>query len=468
MNGPANRGWMAATATLLGAVLAACGGGGSEGPGSWTPLSTAPGTASGEAASGTIGPAGGTLASADGRLTLTIPAGAVTGDTVFTITPVTAPAENAVATYRLDPEGTPFAAPARLTFDTAGAGVDYPGLKFLAVAIHQADGTWRLLDDQAKDAAAKTLSVEVRHFSEYSMLSGYQLQPLATTAEVGGAAQFTVVACADPWMLAHLNGEDTSDIPVDGPPPLIFECKAAYFEGARAERWTVEGVEGGDATHGTIQPDGSLAAVFTAPSQKPDPATVSVTTRFHYSNYTTLQDLVVGRVTITDGEKYFGNFLVRAYGPLLWQEWTASGDARWKTGDYPDEYLVTGTIKPDQTSYPLGDATCTLVAAEQPFTCDSAQVQVTPGQATTYWLIPPTTWAARCCTHDGNCQDVQDFLTLIWASGCATEWASLDMAEYDAHGGLKGSYTWPSSPCNPSYPNMPWATVEWLFIPFGG
>lgn len=443
---------------------AACGDDGASTPTTPTHLSTAPGTANGTPASATIGAAGGTLTAADGGLVLTIPPGALTSDTVLTVTPVTAPASNAIATYRLEPEGTTFATPATLTFRATNAGVAYPGLAFLGIALHEADGTWRFQADVVKDATAKTLAIPIPHFSEYSMLSGYQLQPIATTAEVGGAAEFGIVACADPVMLALMNGEVPEDTPVDIPDPLLYECQPVFFQGARAYQWSVDGVEGGDSTHGTIQANGDLAAIFTAPGDKPDPATVSVSAWFDYSSATSLKDMLVGRVTITNNDKYFGSFVVTANGPFV--NWTGTGSAKWQTGSNPYEYTITGSVKSDQTIFSVGGSVCTLISAEQPFTFDAGSIHEMQSSTTIYWALPSLAWAANCCdSGGGNCQVVDTFLSLTWASGCAAEWATLDPAEWSM-GNLKGSYTWPSSPCIPVYPGVPTATVEWLFLTY--
>ncbi len=60
----------------------------------------------------TIGAGGGTLASSDGRLNITVPPGALAGDTVIAIQPITATAPGALGT----PEDMTFAQPVTLTF----------------------------------------------------------------------------------------------------------------------------------------------------------------------------------------------------------------------------------------------------------------------------------------------------------------------------------------------------------------
>jgi hypothetical protein len=66
--------------------------------------------------SGTIGPGGGSVQSTDGRVTLTVPAGALTQPTVFTVAAAaSAPAGTIGSAYDLEPEGTSFSVPATLT-----------------------------------------------------------------------------------------------------------------------------------------------------------------------------------------------------------------------------------------------------------------------------------------------------------------------------------------------------------------
>ena len=76
----------------------------------------------GPTASGTIGPAGGSVASADGSVALTVPAGALAAATEIRITavsgdavPANIRAESPDRVYRLEPAGTTFTTPARLS-----------------------------------------------------------------------------------------------------------------------------------------------------------------------------------------------------------------------------------------------------------------------------------------------------------------------------------------------------------------
>ena len=98
-----------AAATLVAAVLAACGGGGSD-------------TTSPPPPAGSVGPAGATIASADGKATLVIPPGALSSTITVTLTPAT-PTDGYAAdpqiipgtAYKLNAPETALALPATLS-----------------------------------------------------------------------------------------------------------------------------------------------------------------------------------------------------------------------------------------------------------------------------------------------------------------------------------------------------------------
>src|SRR5713101_839974 len=70
------------------------------------------GTPEGPNVTKVIGPAGGTLASPDGRLTLTVPPNALTETVAFSIQPIANKAEGGLGlAYRLEPNGKTFTTP---------------------------------------------------------------------------------------------------------------------------------------------------------------------------------------------------------------------------------------------------------------------------------------------------------------------------------------------------------------------
>jgi hypothetical protein len=116
-----------------------------------------------------IDSAGGTLATADGLLTITIPPGAVSQARDFTIQEITnlAPGARGGA-YRLEPEGTTFATPVSITFE---AGLGALDLDDLAIAYQDASGYWIRPTGLIRDRAAGTLTVKTPHFSDWTLVT---------------------------------------------------------------------------------------------------------------------------------------------------------------------------------------------------------------------------------------------------------------------------------------------------------
>src|SRR6266542_378298 len=81
------------------------------------PGATAVGVPSGPATTKSIGPAGGSIASADGRIVVDVPPNTVTGVVDFSIQPITNFAHGGVGSaYRLEPSGQKFAPPIAVSF----------------------------------------------------------------------------------------------------------------------------------------------------------------------------------------------------------------------------------------------------------------------------------------------------------------------------------------------------------------
>lgn len=179
----------ALAATLL---LAACGGGGGGAGGAPEPAASAVTLESGRTARATVGAAGGSVkaTAGDGRVyTLTVPPGALAGDTEITATPVAsmgnAPlAAGTRAAVRFGPAGLKFAMPARLRIEgaatTAGAG------KRLVGFVRNDAGTAMNLQPPALSGTA--LELQVPHFSDVGVseatLQEIALVPIVSPASV--------------------------------------------------------------------------------------------------------------------------------------------------------------------------------------------------------------------------------------------------------------------------------------------
>jgi hypothetical protein len=151
-------GWVVAFALVAAAV--ACSSSSSS------PGGTGTGTSTGQ---GTVGASGGKVSTSDGTVTVSIPAGALPGDTQITITEIQSPAPGAIGkTYEIGPTGTQFASPVTLTFKYAGddlMGNDPSSLEVATIV-----GTdWVALSADAVDTSAQTASGQTMHLSPYGI-----------------------------------------------------------------------------------------------------------------------------------------------------------------------------------------------------------------------------------------------------------------------------------------------------------
>jgi hypothetical protein len=157
---------------------------------------TAPGTPNGSPTTTTIGPAGGSLMSADGALQLIVPAGALTTDTALTIQPITNSAWGGVGpAYRLTPDGTTFATPVSLVFEVTDELVVGSAAAFLDGVVQDDSGYWYVLKQRTLDVAGGTLTCRTSHFSDYSLIEGVQIRPASATIDVDEQVLLRIEYC---------------------------------------------------------------------------------------------------------------------------------------------------------------------------------------------------------------------------------------------------------------------------------
>lgn len=294
-------------ALTLGALLSACGGGGNapaaEAPQGAPPPAARPaiptpvGVPIGARVSASIGPAGGTLASADGALIVEVPAGAFDREHEVTIQEISNHAHGRVGrAWRITPEGLDTPQPMTLRFRYTQDELRGTTTALLGVATQAADGTWRVYRRPAHDAANASIAIRTRHFSDWSMVAGAQLLPGEAAVQVGAGVALRVQRCE------YVEDPASDDIHVPQPDELR-RCDSEPLWNWALRDWAVNGTAGGNATVGTVQPVGDATrgeAVYTAPAAVPagNPVAVSVTLPdFHGAGEQTL----VAHVTVNDG-----------------------------------------------------------------------------------------------------------------------------------------------------------------------
>ncbi|MEP6832134.1 MAG: Ig-like domain-containing protein, partial [Gemmatimonas sp.] len=227
------------------------------------PFATAVGTPAGTASTLTIGPAGGTVASADGQLTVIIPANALTTSVAITIQPITNEAPGGLGQgYQLLPEGQTFVAPVQLVFRISDEELAGTSPDVLAVATQESTGFWRKLMSGTYSASNKTLTVTTTHFSGWGLLAGFLLVPGSAGVPVQGSLSLSALDCP------------TVAIPGTNGQTRLGRCVSGNFT---VNTWTVNSTPGGTPTYGTVV-GGSLGATYVAPSEVPslNPVTVGV------------------------------------------------------------------------------------------------------------------------------------------------------------------------------------------------
>ncbi|CAN5457268.1 hypothetical protein BH10ACI3_BH10ACI3_28230 [soil metagenome] len=223
------------------------------------------GTPEGNKVTKDIGPAGGTLVSPDGRLTLTVPQNALTETIAFSMQPITNKADGGLGlAYRLEPDGKTFATPLPISARYDDKDLDGTVPEALSLAYQDKNGGWRPQDEAVLDKNARTLTFNTTHFTDWSFLSRLRISPERATVRVGQTVLLKFGPC--PYrrngMLDRLGrwmGRITVCEVTNG--RQIWEIQPNWF-----------------ADIGTIDQPHELTVTYTAPSRKPSPnvATVSL------------------------------------------------------------------------------------------------------------------------------------------------------------------------------------------------
>lgn len=162
-----------------------------------------------------IGAAGGTLASADKRVQLIVPPNALTSDVEIKMTPISNETPLGLGyAVRLEPSGTTFAVPAKLVFAYEAWGSStVPEL--LLGATQGADNTWTVAGTPILDTAAKTLTVDLPHFSDWSLSTCARLSASTYVLTAGQEASLAVEEqCESPAAGTLLGGISPTTLPV--------------------------------------------------------------------------------------------------------------------------------------------------------------------------------------------------------------------------------------------------------------
>jgi len=218
----------------------------------------------GDAITKTIGPLGGTISSADSEIIVTIPAGAVSTNTEFSIQPITNTAPNAIGnSYLLMPEGKHFEKPVSIQFEYTDDQIEGTVAGQLLIAYQDTAGIWNAAGGSQLDTIKKTITVTSAHFSRWSVFANTLLfvdKPSIDQKEIANLAVFDVIkkkSLEDNEMLAALH-QPGMYVPLDGSTPTTHDVS----------NWL--------AKDGTIQSTNATTAKYTAPDYDPTPNPVTI------------------------------------------------------------------------------------------------------------------------------------------------------------------------------------------------
>ena len=252
---------------------------------------TAVGTATGSAVTASIGVAGGSLSSLDGKLVVTVPAGALAANTVISIQTLSNNAHGKVGSaYRLTPNGQTFTKPVTLSFAYSDADLDGTASEFLGAAFQTPTGLWKWLGVATVNTANKNVSVNTSHFTDFSAVKGLQIRPPKKTVKPNATVALEVRACYERI------DEELADLRTG----LGYDCDndQGPTSALTVDQWSVNSRLGGGGVFGTVAGSGT-SATYTAPTTAPTPPTVAVSARARVQGIggTTL---VVSNITITE------------------------------------------------------------------------------------------------------------------------------------------------------------------------
>lgn len=217
------------------------------------------------AAAKSIGPEGGSIASADGRITVKIPPNDVSAAVNFSIQPITNKAEGGLGSgYRLEPNGQKFATPVEVSFKYTDQDLEGTVPEALTIGYQDEQRAWHLQEMVKLDQVAKTVTVSTTHFTDEAIIAGVRLLPASATIRVGSTQLIRLVNCQEQGIWDRLLSRRVhcspvagkSDWKLEGPGSILYAPAAGYAMG--------DGVE------------------YTAPTKKPTPniARVLLTAKF--------------------------------------------------------------------------------------------------------------------------------------------------------------------------------------------
>ncbi len=240
---------------------------------SLTALPTEVGMVLGAPVTKTIGPAGGTLTTPDGKITLTFPAGAVSKETAITVQTGENKAPNGVGFgIKVSPAGLAFEQPVTLAYTYQDQEVAAGSVEALGVAFQDGRNAWLMTRLATADKARKTVTTKLKKGAWWALITQYKLNPEETAVNVNETLELKLSKVADEATFAKEN----SDLLAPLTPYYTDAGKDVAKLYLNGVDWTTATPK--DRTFGTVSQNRQTGQIlYVAPSGKPATNPVMVT-----------------------------------------------------------------------------------------------------------------------------------------------------------------------------------------------
>jgi|GEM_PF-2129903 hypothetical protein len=212
-----------------------------------------------------IGADGGTISSAEGRIKLDIPAGALSSPTEISIQEVsnTLPGSPCPA-FRLLPEDVAFLSPVNLTFQYQEQDLDSTSANALFMAFQGTDGVWKFIPNTRLDKEKRLLTVQTTHFSDWAPYALFWLRPEKSAIKV--AEEMGV------FILSNNDFNETMGYKPNHEYIEVRQQRVLANHRNHVKNWT--------ANKGQVEGLGDVA-IYIAPNQKPQDPLAVISVEIH-------------------------------------------------------------------------------------------------------------------------------------------------------------------------------------------
>jgi hypothetical protein len=263
------------------------------------PAVTPVGQPIGDPVSKTIGDAGGKLSSLDGKMELSIPQGALPGETEIYIQTVTNECPGGIGlSYHLMPDGIQFATPATVTWHYTDEDLNGTHPYFFFIAFQDAENKWVAdLKKRDIDTVAKTISLSIQHFSIWSLMDDVRMFAEPSTLFENDVANLRIEKIISP---AHDLGDGLASLPISRQIP-VESIGSWLVDGDVTSPWGVLSSQGETAT-------------FAAPAEITSEHTVQISSELNYNLFIYDNDVLIAQfnrfivfadITVTPGRAKF-------------------------------------------------------------------------------------------------------------------------------------------------------------------